>query len=209
MTLKEMFDRVLIQSGQLLLTPEELEVQPGAFLTLVKATLPILNDYMPWDRRETIPIGGTHHQFTVEIPEWLCEVTPIQILGMPWQIYMESFDFEYTKKSFVWRYLKPDLYLQAGGIFDVHKVFYHQLTKVYGTQDEWEIVTITDDFHEFFEMLTGKFMQLLGRIRRSFTLDDFPVKVDAAQMITEGKAMEEDGFTDLVDRGSAWRLAMK
>jgi hypothetical protein len=104
-------------------------------------------------------------------------------------------------------YRKPVLTLPFSADFELHCIWHHRLVKLEGDDDTWGIDTINKDDDEFFDLLQAKFLQAIGRSRRAFTLNDLPITSDAADLVAEGKELEDKAMTDLIENKMKWYLA--
>jgi len=229
MKLKEMFDRVLIESGHFLMK-DDIELDIDKFAVLVKACLGKLNQYAPHHERFTISIsyaglGGIAYTFDKTFrghgePDWISDVIPVRLAGV------NPFYFQSTtsvtnseleqKRQFPWDYIKPNLYVPIGSVYEITAVWNHKLVNVTYKdpnstvlRTEMEVTTIGDKSDQFFKILQGRFMQALGRNRRAFTLNDIPVTMDSADLVSEGQAMEQQAEQDLADQAHKFWLAYR
>lgn len=139
MTLRELFDQALTDSGQFLFGVDKIEMNEDNFLRLVKNCLDIYNDYEPIDRRFNLQTASRFYTFSGndwEIPTWIAEIIPVVISGLPWyfQNWMtwqgKGFGDEFNPLSCIWRYNRPTLYVEYVGTFTVWAVYERPLPKV-------------------------------------------------------------------------------
>lgn len=212
MKLTEMFQRVLIESGQFILPSGSLELDKEKFRVLVDICLGVQNKYDPIVKRVNITLGSSReYKFTenfsfkgevLGIPDWVSDVTPIRISGVPTYFfnYQQAGNVQY-KDEFSFEYLKPTLFVPAASTLDAVLVYKHVVTPIYkvptNTNSEitdYEVVSIDNSNVAFFKLLTGKFMMAIGRSRTAFTLSEIQLQDDGGDMKSEGKAMEEESL---------------
>jgi len=201
MTLQEIFDRVLLESSQFIVRAENLEVKIDKFVVLVRSVLGKYSRYAPESRKFNINASVRTYTFTGDIPDWISNVVPVRIAGVPlWQL-MDSFAYKFKKVEAPWEYRNPILYLPSPGIYDIVAVYKHAVVKDGNTSDldSYNLSTIDDGADVFFKLLTGRFLQIVGRSRRAFTVEDFPITDDASELVSEGKEMEDEAKEELTE----------
>jgi hypothetical protein len=126
MTLRELFETTLTDSGQFLFGVENIEMNEDNFLRLVRKCFDEYNDHEPIDRRFSLQTTSTFYTFPGndwEIPVWIAELIPVVISGLPWyfQNWMtwqgKGFGDEFNPLSCIWRYNRPTLYVEYVGTF--------------------------------------------------------------------------------------------
>lgn len=195
---------VLIESGQFLLTKDGIELDSTTFLPIVKKALAIYSRYMPPTLRFNVSTSTYEYTFAEPIPRWVSDLIPVRITGVPWFV-PDRFTWEYVKRYFMWRYEKPTLYVQVAGQFEVECVYDHLV--VVGEDDGISLPSITEADDWFFKLLTGYFMQGVGRSRRAFTLNEVQAVLDGTELVSDGKAMEDEAYDWLKTNGK-WYLAI-
>jgi len=214
MTLSEIFDRVLVLSGQYQLTSSQIDLDYTSFSKLVQHALAMYSRWRPGIINYNKNIPTTFYTFLVSEgqPDWISECNPIQVLGMPWQLFDWRKQKLQEKSSFVWRYDKTTytLYVQAGGLFEIVGVFKHKITIPEGeteSPENWEILTVDPDIDDqFLELVTGHFMYAVGLARGSFGGLELGFTIDAATMKTDGKVRIKE-TTDWLQNNGKWYLA--
>lgn len=204
MTLQEIFDRILIDSGAFLIGSDDIELDTPKFQTLVRRVLGIYSKYCPVDEMQIIQTNNLAYEFADRIPTWISEVTPV---SNPMLLNLYVNDSINTPINFVWRYVKPYLMLPLAGTFNVVAVFPHAITAVPESVSDLEVLSISDVDDLFFKILTGYFMVGLGRSRKAFTVNEIPITNDASDMVSEGITMITDGQTALQEVSSKFYLA--
>ncbi|MHA2202617.1 MAG: hypothetical protein ACW991_02900 [Candidatus Hodarchaeales archaeon] len=221
MELKEIFDRVLIDSGQFLITTEDIEMNSSTMLILVRSVLAIYGQYSPIIKWFNIEIQGATraHTFTesgldadgneIGIPKFISEVVPVEVLGT-YTYYLWD-NTRYTSqelidlKPYPFRYNSPTLYVPGLARYDIYAGFTHKIrTVVEDSKTHHYFDTITDEDDTFFKLLTARFLKGLGRSRRAFTLNELPIVSDASELVTEGDSLEEKAMEELTEAKSAW-----
>ena len=71
----------------------------------------------------------------------------------------------------------------------------------------YDLPDITIEDRRFLKLTQGRFMQALGRSRKSFILNDMPVISDAVDMVETGKEIEREALTELQEYGK-WYMSM-
>lgn len=219
MDLNQMFQKVLVQSGQFLIPDTVIELKIDKFKLLVEQTLGVWNNYVPVDKHIYKNLdSGRQYTFTSNdpdgIPRNIMDLQPIRISGVaPFFLseYGRLGDSMEIKKSFPWEYRRPTLTVPITGEFDLHCIYDHIITvdNTTGGEPAYKVDTITVQDDEFFEILTGKFLQALGRSRRAFTLNELPITVDGSELVSEGKTMEDEAKADLIENKSKFYLAWR
>ncbi len=225
MTLQEMFDYVLIESGQFFVPVENLEINRDRFLTLVKTTLGIFNGKHPHERKFNLDFQTRAKTFTLTtkdqlgaltgIPAGIADMVPVRIAGVSPFFLREheahNSNYMNDKTSLPWEYRAPILYVPIQGVYDVHAWYNHELTEIVpegeGTEGEtksYEVKTIDYGDDVFFKLLKSKFIRGIAGSRRAFTMQDIPLTTDADTLMTEAKTMEEEALKDLDDKTKFW-----
>ncbi len=139
MTLRELFETTLTDSGQFLFGVENIEMNEDNFLKLVRKCLDIYNDYEPIDRRFNLQASSTFYTFPGndwEIPVWIAELIPVVISGLPWyfQNWMtwqgKGFGDEFNPLSAIWKYNRPTLYVEYVGTFTIWAAYLRPIHRV-------------------------------------------------------------------------------
>lgn len=218
MTLQEIFDRVLIESGQFQLGKDKIELNLDNFKKLTDHVLDIYSSYNPRVVWLYLQINTTR-QFTFDdsntvsgIPVNVIALTPVRISGVV-PYYLREYDRPRSnldvKVEFPWVYRNPTLTVPTSAEYDAQCTYNHELVNTSNDplNPQWECTTLEGYPDEFFYILAGKFMQIIGMNRRSFTMSELPLTSDAADLVREGKEKEKEGMQDLIDNKSRWYLA--
>lgn len=216
MTLQELFQRVLINSGQFQYSPDKVELNVDPFKVLVEMCLGIYNGYVPITKHLfkeiTAPRQYTFTDMNTPegIPEWISKIQPIRISGVV-PYYLKEYNVSKQtaiKEELPFEYRQPVLTVVVAAEYDILAVYNHKLTYIDDSdQREWEIKTVSDNEDEFIDLVTAKFLIGLGRSRRAFTVQDLPLLTDASDLVSEGKEMEEAAMEELKEEKGRWYLA--
>ncbi len=226
MNVHDIFNRILVKSGQFLLRTDNIELDQERFKVLVEDVLAIYNKYRPMDGHVFIDMGSPRTQafneFTVSeegykgIPDEVIDVVPVRPTAIN-MYYLQGMGFgnraggEYLqeKTQVPFKYHKPKITTAFSGKMDVHAWYYHRIEQ---SQDSggtitYDIPHMTYEEAYFFELLKGQFLQSLGRSRRAFTITDIPITMDSDQIVSEGMEIYDKAFEQLVDNASKFYLA--
>lgn len=236
MKLSEIIETTLVDSGQFIVGDiEAMFLDTEKFWLLVQTVLVTYQRHRPYKWNETVQVSKTHtftEQFeddsvpeeqrikTKTIPEWVSEVLPVGVGN----VYNNNFALNNVANAaatgfsrsearepmqWVWKYTKPTLYIPYTGRVDILCVSKYICNKEFSTGGDLRDVDIVGLEHSriFMDMVTGKFMQAIGRSRRAFTLDDLPVTSDSDSLVSEGKELYDNAYELLEDRND-WSLAI-
>lgn len=211
MNLQDIFNRVLVLSGQFILPTgaNEINIETGRFKTLVDIVLGTYNKYRPseailWKDMSV----GRQYTFTDQntpegVPDMIVDIQPIRVAGVIPYYFQQGLkqikdDYMQVKTPFPYTYRKPTITVPLSAEYEFHAVYYHKLVNL-GTDvtPDWEVTTITDRDDLFFKLLTAKFITGVGYSRRAFTIEELSIKTDSASMVTEGIEMEKVVLADL------------
>lgn len=209
MTLKELFDRVLLRSGQFIMSTSRVELNSDRFVLLAEEALAIYSKHNPVEQHFTVEVqenrthtfnmGNTHG---LGVPKNVSSVTPIRIIGVnPWilrqrfGIALDRADSQLDiKQECPYEYRAPKLVLPYSGEFDVLVWYVHQVVKNESPSGEiiYDLPTISPSDNNFLDLVRGMFLEGLGRSRRAFTLNDLPITMDADRIADEGRELVND-----------------
>lgn len=233
MEVLDMWKEVLLESGQFLIEPTNVELDQDRFVHLVRDALRPFNKYCPKLEKFNISVvgAGTGGTFTftddftangksLGIPKMVSDVIPLSLYGtVPLSLRhlfgnitqgagqsmsVNRVSADLVKCPFPVDYRSPILYVPIQGDYDVECYFNHKLTEYTDSENnrQFRVDTIDEsagDFLNFFDYLTGKFMQALGRSRRAFTIADLPITLDAAELVSEGERKVEDAMSKIIE----------
>lgn len=215
----------------------ELCLDKDKFWLMVQTVLVTYERHRPYQWNETINVSKSHTFTEVVeddsldekswvrtkvVPEWVSEVLPVGVGN----VVNNQFIINQTiaqaggatgpqvqparqPAQWLWKYDKPTLYIPYTGRVDILCVAKYIRNATYATGGDLKDVDIVGLEHDrmFMDMVTGKFMQAIGRSRRAFTLDDLPVTSDSDSLVTEGKDLYDQAYEKLEERNS-WALAI-
>lgn len=219
MLLTDMFQRAMIESGQFQIPVGTIELSQENFAVLVYRCLGVYNKHVPIDTWLYVNAsGGRSYEFDLTntptgIPEKIVDYIPIRVSGVPPYYWRENErpqgGYLDVKGELPAVYRKPTWTIPISGEYNVHVTYRHKVTLVPGTdrQPAYEVTTIDDTDMEFLDLLTGKFMQALGRNRKAFTLAELPLTSDADEMVSDGKEREERALEGIFENKKKWYLA--
>ena len=107
-------------------------------------------------------------------------------LGMPGQPGRLITPFQCLRE-----YRKPKAWFSQPGRFDVTCYYEYSFKETYDNTVEPAVLTEVEiigcDGHMYLlDLLSGRFLQLIGRSRRAFTYNDLQITTDADQLVKEG-----------------------
>lgn len=219
MTLQELFDITLLRTGEFLVPQDKVELDVRRFRILIENALGWYSKYVPKIEYLYINANNTNSRqyvfveeaFPYGIPDDISDIIPVRISGVV-PYYLREFDRPRSnldiKVEFPWVYRKPVLTLPTNAEFDVKAFYFHRL-KNFGTNDNpnWEVRTITENDQEFIDLVIARFLIALGKSRRAFTIEDLPIKVDATELVSEGKDLEKQAKEDIINNKHEFYLA--
>lgn len=219
MTLEEMFDQVLIQSGQFLIDKSVIELDQDRFLVPVRQTLGFYNKYSPRVVNLYKSIESSKQfTFTEEnteggAPDYISTIIPSRISGvMPFFLRRDRLinPAIENKQEFPFQYRKPVLTVPVEAEYDIKAVYKHKVTsQQISNKTVYSVDTITEEDETFFDLLTSHFMKILATSRRAFTLQDLPIVSDASELISDAKELQEKAERELIDNEHKFYLAWR
>ena len=161
---------------------------------------------------------------TGEVPKWISSVIPISTSGKLTLDLIRSArltgigeqDTIINPRKFYWNYERDSdygiLYLTENGSMDIRAHYEYNYEVTRDSDDKITEVEISniDEAKDriFIDLIMAKFLMLLGRSRRAFRLEGFPVEFDASDLLSEGRELEEQTIQTLYEQ-SNWYDAMK
>ncbi len=219
--LRDTFDRVLTESGQYLFTLDNIEVRTHNFVHLIRSTLHDVNKYQPHEAKLFANIlGSREHTFTnltkdnngneVGIPSYIPDIFPVRTSGtVPFLLRSQNRipgTFLEEKLPLPFQYNAPILTVSVSAEYNIDAVFRHTLEVESDADEEdprkWLMRNMTVQDGDFFNLLTARFMKAVGRSRRAFTIEDLPITVDAAELVSDGKEKEAEAIESLQNNAS-------
>lgn len=204
MNTKDIFDHILLRSGQFVMSKTKVELDEDRFSLLVEEALAIYSKYSPFEKHFYVEVTNNRtyrftegNTFGAGEPDAISSVTPIRVLGInPWmlrQVYgipMSDGNID-IRQECPWEYRKPYITFPYPGEFDILAFYRHKIIKL--EDDDGRIyydipaISLRDD--AFMKLIRGMFLEGIGRSRRSFTLNDLPIVMDADTIANEGREM--------------------
>jgi len=220
MILQDMFERVLLNSGQFQISQDRIEINIDRFKTLVDQVVGIYNHYDPIDKHIFIEIN-TSRQYTFQIdtvtpdgpPDNIVEIIPVRISGV-YPFYLRDYDRPKSnldvKTEFPWEYRKPTITIPIQGEYDMHVIYWHKVIKDESVNPiQYRVDTIDDSYNEFMKLLTAKFMIGLALSRRAFTVNDLPITTDATTLADNGRELEKEAMEEIKTNKHKFYLAWR
>lgn len=212
MLLKRVFEKIVIRSGQFLLSSNNIELNQDRFRELVEDALGVYSKFNPYDEHVITEFASSRRiQLTdglmqnltgkeyLGTPDWISDVMPVRLYAInPLHVFRNldpNANSELSVKSFLpFEYRKPNLYVSISGEMDLHCVWKHKIVETETVQDgiTYDLPTISSDDNLFLKLVQGMFLQGLGKSRRAFTLNDLPITMDASEIAAEGSELERE-----------------
>ena len=139
MNIRDIFDRVLVESGQFIIPSSDIELDQDKFKVLVNAVLGVYNKYCPIVKKCNIDISaGRDFVFTkdtisltgelIGIPDLVTDITPVRISGIS-PFYLREFQEQKSKylnakANWPWSYSLPHLDLPLQAQYDIETTHY-------------------------------------------------------------------------------------
>lgn len=220
MTLNEIFEQILLRSGQFLIKPDKIELNSDLFVPLVRGVLAVYSEYRPHTVIAHIDMSSTRQftftETTIEpegIPDQITDVIPTRLFGsFPYHLRwdrgaVEGFaspgyggrsSYLEIKSPLPWVYRKPELTTSIASEFEIHAMYFHTITsEEIENTTVYSVDTISFRDRYFFDLMLGRFMQALGRSRRAFTLNDLTITMDSGELVSEGQEIEQKALEDI------------
>jgi len=135
----------------------------------------------PQDILRATPVGQS-----VLVNQWMQLKRGLGFPGTPGRLI--------TPISVLREYRKPNAYFGMAGRFDITATYNYFFKETRNESDVLEEVEIIgyDGSVYLLDLLSARFLILLGRTRRAFTYNDLQITTDAAELVREGKEELED-----------------
>lgn len=188
-TLQDIIDTIMLDSGQFIMDFEDTLIDRKTLIRIIKRELQVYNRYYP---RVTSGIFNLYNgkEFT-EATDKVVPDTIIEIRNTSNDLYSTMFNGSSTMYGMVstvnWRYDNPILLFQyPEGQYYVSYLVYHKWD-----DERKRIMTMQSEFpgteRYFIDLVTGKFMEAMGRSRTAFTISGMPVDTNANDLISRGQ----------------------
>lgn len=210
MTLTDLIDHLLISTGEYIVENlENIFFDNDKLWRVILPQLKYYGKHRPLTLRKQIYLNA-FYEFadtpTIPAPDWISSVVPCD-LASPLSIFNSV---SAGPKLMPWRYDKPKLYMLSS-ISSSFEVTCHYSSYPFtitrdglGKITEVDIPDIDESDDKFLEMIRGKFIEAIGMSRRAFTLQDFPILMDAAELVIEGREIFNNAKDGLEERNSWW-----
>jgi len=208
----------MVNSGQFIIPDTALELSLTNFSTIVSKELNLFSRYFPLRYRFNLDTVQREHTFLVSstpygIPESISKVIPVRLYTSPFNQANQNHN-KNTKTLAPFRYIKPKLYIAFAGTHDISARFYYKSVDT-GNVDTngnpiYDIANFDDTirgYDIFIELITGKFMQVIGRSRGVVSHNDLPMSDDGKDLVSDGKTIYESAMKRLITEGlwsSSW-----
>ncbi len=153
------------------------------------------------------------------VPTWVSEVVPTNLRTSAGILYlMQETRFINTversilhePRTFLWHYEHDDdhgiLYTAETGNMDITAHYEYPVVDMVDSQGTFidaELKYIDQGKDEIFiDMVLGKFLVILGRSRRAFTLANSPVNFDASELVAEGTELVKESRDRLYEQSN-------
>lgn len=115
------------------------------------------------------------------------------------------------KAPFIWRYdaVKGELHLDRGGELEIKATYYHpiierteEITTETGEKTTRQVVdlpSISPTDIDFLDMITARFLIVVGRARSLFQYSDSTISYDAQGLISEGNSLLQSSQQSIID----------
>lgn len=207
MKLSELIEDVKLEAGQKLVDLEELDMATYKRI-LEDRVRPVITKHIPYTRHVLVDITASPYVYTEDIPEWISEVSPVQILSVASVLstygFGRSIAEAINKPTFLWHYEKPKLYVEFTGNHNVLSCHGLTLTAISG-EDDYEINFMEDKALPYVISFTAGYAMIgMGRGRRAATLTDLLFQLDGDNLAHEGKALIEDTLKQVSSAAQWW-----
>lgn len=212
----------------------DLKMEP--FWRMVYTELKYFQQYFPLEKRFNIEISsgyGNFYSFATDVhnvgyvdnltpgepPEHLSQITPVGAIQLFNILANAKFGQNAyspnslsTPRVFKCEYRKPNLYATEAGPMDVLACYNYQIIRTLDENDilvEVEIVDFNQENEQYFyDLITGRFMIMVGRSRSSFTHHDLQIEVDGKDLIEAGTEIYKGAREAIADNHN-WFLSVR
>lgn len=216
MDITDIFSRVLLKSGQYVLSSAKVDINIDAFRLLVEDSLAVYNRYSPADKLYNKEIYYPRqydwsHDIDPEfgrVPDWVSSANPMRygggsiggILLREAQLNGQTELIDPIQSP--WRYNKPMLTVAHSARYELRGVYNHIIEEIIPTTHvddtrQFDVRTISLADQAFFDHVRAGFLMGVGRSRRSFTLNDLPITMDADQICSDADTLEQKAMESM------------
>lgn len=222
-TIDQLFDKIILRSGQFILHKNNVELDVDNFRNLVEDAMEVYSDFAPYDKEYTIDFRTSPsfiftENFDTEIGrplDWVSKADPIRSIGTPYSshpfgahgnpssgLYQSKYLSEPIEAPFHFNKDTKTLTVGYRGFYSVVGVYRHKIKEVDNLDGTftYSIPTLSTSDQLFIQLCQGLFLKGIGRSRRAFTLNDLPVLMDAGEIVSEGKEMYNEAFEKLENK---------
>lgn len=216
MNIKDIFARVLLKSGQYVLSTKKVEIDIDAFRLLCEDSLAIYNRYSPHDKMYNKEIYYPRQfDWSKEIdpefqrvPDWIATANPMRYGGgsiggiLLREAQLNGQNELIDPILSPWRYDKPLLTISHSARYEIRAIYEHiveELPQEPDQEKQFVIKTITRKDQALFDHIRSQFLIGIGKSRRAFTLQDLPITLDGDQIVADGKELEDKSLADMLN----------
>lgn len=230
LTIDQIFNKILIRSGHFIIKKKNIELDVDSFRELVEDALDIYSDSVPYSKAYRKDLTGARQitldeNFDTDIgrkPDWLSEVHPIRSTGTvygyyPSTVYGWGYGSHYQSDSLSdpvqapWSFDKDsgELVVPYSGFYKIRAVWRHTIEERFDDNGDPEffVSTLGNRDQAFIKLCQAMFMIGVGRSRRAFTLNDLPIIMDAADIVSEGRELYKEVIDEELPKYQKLHLA--
>lgn len=210
LSLAQLKDAVMLNSGQYMTEFDDTLMDNKQFVSIVTKQLEVYNRYYPLVKKFVFNLYN-NKVFTVEkdgvIPDSICEIRDVRATNY-YNMLVNGSTTQYGIISNLnWKYYSPELYFQyVPGQYECKCLIYHKFDPVRKVIDTMEPEFI-GTHNYFLNLVTGKFMEFLGKSRQAFTISGLPVDTNASDLVSDGKELYQSTM-DTIKINSRFDLAV-
>ena len=207
-TLEELVTTAKALAGMTRIDLGELTAKEFYLITKNKV-MPFVGKHIPTVVSKEINIAASPYLFTTEIPDWISRVVPLDITPINMNLHTifgmnPNQPKDIAKPQFLTKYERPKLYVENPGRFLVECCYTPTIVLKDGGDPkkltDYEFTAMDDDAEEhIYKLFQGYMMQAVGFDRRTATLTDLPIELDADGLISDGKDLVEEAIADTTD----------
>jgi len=225
MLLKDLEQSVIVLSGHMGLP--NFEFDDMAFIQLLNAfVLPVMRKYRPATIKTEINTVAAPYTFeTAEgIPDFISRVIPTSVWN-PTGVFSQYRAYykirNIRKPVLLWRYEKPNLYIDFNGQFEVTKHFGPRIQMTNPSLGYWTEFTAenwyekpvdstdassqyaiayldTDDEDDFTMLTLGYILIAIGRKRKLAKIGNIDVDLNGGELVKDGQAIVDDAKKNIM-----------
>lgn len=209
-TLQDIIDTVMLDSGQFIIDFDDTLIDRKILVRIIKQQLQVYNRYFPMVDTGVFNIYN-NKTFKEEcdgvVPDSIIQIRGNYTNNMYGYLTNGSVAPYNIISTLNWNYTKPILYFNyIQGQYEVKYLVYHKWDdnlKCIKTLDN----TFPGTQRYFVDLVTARFMETLGRSRTAFTISGLPVDNNANDLISRGQELYQNTLND-VRENSYFHLAV-